>query len=894
MSSEVSRRQITVPDVVADRQALATYRRYPYEDTYGELRHTGNRAELATFVRQVDYLRALKLPVPYALPRDACWQSLDIDNRYWQNEICAAGFALDAEGYRLEPHDGQYMYLPASVRPRRAAQQPQYGTNCPLTPGITPPRSDYARLPAPARQPGRAEAGVEPPAQGVPGASGPAPTPAIPAAPTTGPRPQPSGSDWLLGARPGAGPAYPSDSRELEAVAAAAIDAMQRAAGTLPDPVETVLGTEGMRRLSAALGPVEVTPLLSPSELALAYRRCLGRQEHSPALAADEPLYEQGRPVAPFAAVLARLDEWTDLPRWDPLRLLPPGFPARIEPPEYEFRAGDEVERLQRLPTAARPEWLHGRLDEEAAATGNDLATLVEMLRNDMRDMTARALAGDYQRLHWLEALKRQMQRWFPHHYAEFQVAYEQRGIPVTPAQVLTFMDQWLVSDSSAFMEQVHHILRHVGQADDAAAYLLYQACWYRLKWLQARDDMAIFYHQAKSLVAHAYTAADAVDRVEQAELQAEHQRLSGEARAAALEEAVAQRDRRLADLTAAGARLTAANAALQKEREELAEQQRQLRETNRALCSENQSLAAALARTRSTGDISSAMDPSPTGASAADPGEGESSGQTEGGADAGVAGSEAFAPDVQAILYSKGNVTITGRVLRCVADTGLCLTQLVRQEIGLPGVRVSEAIRLLRQAGLLEGFDLGVARDGVHPFRLTGPGQDVVRGWLGHEGHPCVYDLLLKRHKTAEHAYLNLMAAARMRELEDVRRVDLFPDSPIPGHIPDLALDVTLDGGELRRYYVEAERAGTKQFASFAHKLESNCSANGGTLCFATTNERDWQTLEETYVRGWVRRRGLETVEVLLFPVNRARPKRLAWVEWAVRRTIMGLDSGA
>ena len=136
--------------------------------------------------------------------------------------------------------------------------------------------------------------------------------------------------------------------------------------------------------------------------------------------------------------------------------------------------------------------------------------------------------------------------------------------------------------------------------------------------------------------------------------------------------------------------------------------------------------------------------------------------------------------------------------------------------------------------------------------IRLTEHGRDVYRLLTGEDAGECRVTELLRRHKSVEHAALNVDAAEMLfRAGYDV---DLFPDVVrVEGgeYRPDL---VAVVGGE--RLYVECERTTPKS----DRKWQLYHQATGGRFYIVTISASAAEALRG-HLRAWAQREGMEVV---------------------------------
>lgn len=241
-------------------------------------------------------------------------------------------------------------------------------------------------------------------------------------------------------------------------------------------------------------------------------------------------------------------------------------------------------------------------------------------------------------------------------------------------------------------------------------------------------------------------------------------------------------------------------------------------------------------------------------------------------------------------VSFEAGEVSVDGlsaealAALRVLGETGACLRRPVTERLLAEGVLAQESVKPfqeLERAGLLEQHKPKVESVGNTPYllRLTEAGLRVYRQRFGGEPADPLLDVLLRRHKSIEHVWLNLKAA---QVLEDFGyAVDLVP-SPVrteDGHeiAPDLA--ATKEG---RTIYVECERT-AKRGEAFAQKVENMLRLNGDALYFVVPDTA-MQSTVISLVGEWAYR---ERRPVTLHVCNLAKVDQGGDEPWTVVRRI-------
>jgi hypothetical protein len=154
----------------------------------------------------------------------------------------------------------------------------------------------------------------------------------------------------------------------------------------------------------------------------------------------------------------------------------------------------------------------------------------------------------------------------------------------------------------------------------------------------------------------------------------------------------------------------------------------------------------------------------------------------------------------------------------------------------------------------------------------LTERGQDIFRLLRGEAPAPSQTTELLKRHKSPEHAALNLDAANRLWEAG--YDVDLFPDSvalDTGTYCPDLVI-TTPEG---RTLYVECERNTRKNPQERERKWALYYAASGGYFLVVTSSGEAGQAIQRE-ILTWAGERPLS----LWMASVEGQEAGLEWVE--------------
>jgi hypothetical protein len=168
----------------------------------------------------------------------------------------------------------------------------------------------------------------------------------------------------------------------------------------------------------------------------------------------------------------------------------------------------------------------------------------------------------------------------------------------------------------------------------------------------------------------------------------------------------------------------------------------------------------------------------------------------------------------------------------------------------------IGRAIIRVREAGLVEAIPSrrGRGRYPRHLLRLTERGQDIFRLLRGEAPAPAQTTELLKRHKSPEHAALNLDAANRLWEAG--YGVDLFPD-PVALDTATYYPDLTINTPEGRTLYVECERNTRKNPQERERKWALYYAASGGHFLVVTSSEEAGQAIQRE-IKAWAGERPL------------------------------------
>jgi DNA-binding PadR family transcriptional regulator len=180
------------------------------------------------------------------------------------------------------------------------------------------------------------------------------------------------------------------------------------------------------------------------------------------------------------------------------------------------------------------------------------------------------------------------------------------------------------------------------------------------------------------------------------------------------------------------------------------------------------------------------------------------------------------------------------------IVGTGLALQRDVDEQLAQwwnikPGSgSIRRAFGRVEAAGLIEIIKPRKETQGWRPrylIRLTERGKDIYKLFRGEPPGPSHATALLKRHKSKEHAALNLEAAELLWRAG--YEVKLFPDNVSlesgGTYHPDLLI-IDQDGCEM--LYVECERMASTDIANRSRKWELYYEASEGHFCVITPSE--------------------------------------------------------
>jgi len=199
------------------------------------------------------------------------------------------------------------------------------------------------------------------------------------------------------------------------------------------------------------------------------------------------------------------------------------------------------------------------------------------------------------------------------------------------------------------------------------------------------------------------------------------------------------------------------------------------------------------------------------------------------------------------------------------IVGTGLALQRDVDEQLAQwwnikPGSgSIRRAFRRAEEAGLVKIIKPRKETQGWRPrylIRLTERGKDIYKLFRGEPPGPSHATALLKRHKSKEHAALNLEAAELLWRAGYT--VKLFPDNvPLESgevYKPDLLI-TERDGAET--LHVECERATYKNPEERSQKWMLYYAATDGHFCVITPSEEATETIKEE-ILAWAGDRAL------------------------------------
>ncbi|MCP4513873.1 MAG: hypothetical protein GY824_01410, partial [Delftia sp.] len=204
-----------------------------------------------------------------------------------------------------------------------------------------------------------------------------------------------------------------------------------------------------------------------------------------------------------------------------------------------------------------------------------------------------------------------------------------------------------------------------------------------------------------------------------------------------------------------------------------------------------------------------------------------------------------------------------TSALLLVLGQTGECrrylLARMTGERLGLDGKHsgVKRSFTHTAQRGLIEkiNFQQIISGRGTHLLRLTPKGQQAYLFLTGAEAAPSILDEMLRRHKSVEHAFLNLEAADLLEQAGC--SVDRFPaEIKLSGKrkfLPDLGA-ISPNGEVL---WVEVERDTNKSPRDRDKKWANYYEASGGHLVIVTGDRQAMQHIQSEIV-FWAEKRPL------------------------------------
>jgi DNA-binding MarR family transcriptional regulator len=177
--------------------------------------------------------------------------------------------------------------------------------------------------------------------------------------------------------------------------------------------------------------------------------------------------------------------------------------------------------------------------------------------------------------------------------------------------------------------------------------------------------------------------------------------------------------------------------------------------------------------------------------------------------------------------------------IVKAMGETGYCLRATIAQAAGVGDSTsgyVREMFGRLKEAGLISEERPATEAMGRTPYLvvLTERGREAYRQRYGQEPAVSIYERLKARHKSVDHTYLNIRAAAVLEKWG--YEVDLFPrDQEVDGgtFAPDL---VAAKNG--RVFYVECERDTRKDPEKRTRKWEIYHQVTGGDFYIIVPNK--------------------------------------------------------
>jgi DNA-binding PadR family transcriptional regulator len=192
----------------------------------------------------------------------------------------------------------------------------------------------------------------------------------------------------------------------------------------------------------------------------------------------------------------------------------------------------------------------------------------------------------------------------------------------------------------------------------------------------------------------------------------------------------------------------------------------------------------------------------------------------------------------------------------------------------------INRALTRVRDAGLVEAIPSRreKSRYPKHLLRLTERGRDVYRLIRGRDAVPALTTELMRRHKSPEHAMLNLETAIALWKAGYA--VEILPDAvdlDVGTYYPDL-VTATSDG---QRLYVECERDTRKNPQERSRKWELYYAASEGHFAIATPDKETVKTIREE-VLAWA---GERSLTLWMASVDDREDVAIEWIEQASKR---------
>jgi len=204
-----------------------------------------------------------------------------------------------------------------------------------------------------------------------------------------------------------------------------------------------------------------------------------------------------------------------------------------------------------------------------------------------------------------------------------------------------------------------------------------------------------------------------------------------------------------------------------------------------------------------------------------------------------------------------------TAALVAVMGETGECrrprLARLVGERLGLDarhsGVKRTFSYLRKKEFVKISEFKQVISGGSTHLLRLTPKGQKAYLFLTETETVPSLLDEMLRRHKSLEHAFLNMEAADLLEDADFT--VDRFPARMVllegKQFVPDLGA-VSPDGEVL---WVEVERDTRKSLRDRQKKWDIYHEATGGHFVVITADRSAMQTIKSE-ITFWVSERPL------------------------------------